>query len=190
MRIAPINAVKSISQRALAQHWREIAAGRRLPSLEQFAPPAEMHDPRQLMYWTIEGADTARRFKTLQHGKYLSETFGMDPLPLQPLEALVPPTLQELVLTSLNACAEARAPLYTVISTTDAGGHRINCERLLLPFGDAHGAPRQIVVALQLISLDGKFTRETVLAHFAAAATLTFEAQISFDKTGAPVNGT
>ena len=190
MRIAPINAIKSISQRALAQHWREIAAGRRLPSLEQFSPPAQTHDPRQLMFWTIEGADTARRFKTLQHGKYLSETFGMDPLPLQPMEAIVPPALQELVFTSLNACADARAPLYSVISTTDEGGHRINCERLLLPFGDAHCEPRQIVVAFQLISFDGKFTRPTVLAFFAAAATITFEAQISFDKASVPVNGT
>jgi hypothetical protein len=142
------------------------------------------------MFWTIEGADTARRFKTLQHGKYLSETFGMDPLPLQPIEAIVPPALQEIVFTSLNACADARAPIYTVISTADEGGRRINCERLLLPFGDEEGEPRQIVVALQLISLDGKFTRQTILGHFAAAATLTFEAQISFDKASAPVNDT
>lgn len=190
MRIAPINAIKSISQRALVQHWREIAAGRHLPSLEQFAPPADTHDPHQLMFWTIEGADTARRFKTLQHGKYLSETFGRDPLPLQPMEDIVPLALQELAFKSLNACANARAPVYTIISTADAGGHRINCERLLLPFGDAQGEPRQIAVALQLITLDGKFTRETVLGHFTAAATLTLEAQISFDPANVPVGST
>lgn len=190
MRIAGINAIKSVSQRALVQHWREIAAGRRLPSLEHFAPPAGTPDPNQLMFWTIEGAGAERRFKTLQHGRYLSEAFGMNPLPLQPLQAIVPPALQEFVLTTLNACADARAPTYAVISTRDDGGRRINCERLLLPFGDENGEPRQIATAMQLFSQDGKFTRQTVLAHFLAEAKVTFSAQITFDRANVPAAGT
>jgi hypothetical protein len=67
-----------------------------------------------------------------------------------------------------------------VISTRDANGRRINCERLLLPFGDQFGHPRQIITSLQLISFDGEFTRQNVLAFFAREATVTFKARIAF----------
>lgn len=189
MRIAGINAIKSTSQRALVQHWRKIKADRRLPSIGDFAPPKPTHDPRQLMLWAIEGKGDARRFKTLTHGKFLSEAFGINPLPLQPLQAVVPPPLQELVESSLNACADAGVPIYTVISTWDDGGCRINCERLLLPFGDEQGEPRQIATVLQLFSPNGIFTRQSALGHFLAGAKVTFAVQITLDSANVAATG-
>jgi hypothetical protein len=190
MRTAGINAIKSTSQRAVVQHWREIATGRLLPSIEQFAPPKQQHDPRQQMLWAVEGTGPARCFKTLTHGKFLTETFGINPLPLQPLQTVVPPPLRELVEASLNACADARAPIYTVISTWDGNGGRINCERLLLPFGEEQGEPRQIATVMQLFSPNGNFTRQAALAHFLTEAKLTFSVQINFDKAKVPAAGT
>jgi len=189
MRIAGINAIKSTSQRGLVQHWREIKAERCLPSIEHFAPPKPTHDPRQLMLWAVEGTGDTRSFKTLTHGKFLSEAFGINPLPLQPLHAVVPPALQELVTSSLNACADAGAPIYTVISTWDDGGRRINCERLLLPFGEERGEPRQIATVMQLFSQDGTFTRQAALGYFLAEAKVTFQAQITLDTASVPAAG-
>lgn len=179
MRLAFLNAVKSMSQRSLVQHWREIGGCRGLPSLERFAPQADTYDPRQLMYWTIEGDGEHRCFRTLQHGKFLAEAFHMDPLPLQKIKDVVPPPLQKLALDGLNECADVCAPIYWVISTRDDDGHRVNCERLLLPFGEEPGKPRQIVSSFQLISYDGEFSRTKVLAFFAREATVTFRAQIA-----------
>jgi hypothetical protein len=188
MRIAYLNVIKSVRQRALVQHWREIGGGSGLPSFEQFSPPRGEHDSRQMMCWTIEGEDAPRRFKSLQHGQYLGEAFGGNPLPLQQLQALVPPPLQRIAIDGLNECADARAPVYWVISTRDANGRRINCERLLLPFGDQFGHPRQIITSLQLITFDGEFTRQNVLAFFAREATVTFKARIAFREQVAPAS--
>jgi hypothetical protein len=185
MRVAYLNAIKSVRQRALVQHWREIGGGR-LPSFERFQPSPAEHDPRQLIGWIVEGESDNRRFRTLQHGKFLSEAFGVDPLPLQPMQAVVPESLQKLAFDGLNECADACAPVYWVISTRDDGGRRVNCERLLLPFGESNKA-MQIVASLQLISYDGEFTRQTVLTYFAGEATITFKAQIAFREQGAPV---
>jgi hypothetical protein len=185
MRVATHHVVKSISQRALLRHWREIANGRHLPAFDRFAPPARAHDPRQLMFWGVEGNGETRRFKTLHQGTYLIESFGIDPPPPQLLQTVVPPPLQQMTLEGLNACADQRGPFYMVISTTDDLGNTVDCERLLLPFGDASGEVRQIVASLQLISVDGRFTRETVLARFTAAAKVTFAARLASEQPAA-----
>ena len=182
MRVATHHVVKSISQRALLRHWREIAGDGRLPEFAAFAPPSRAHDPRGLMFWSVEGEVGERSFRTLHQGAYLVETFGHSPPPQQLLQAVVPLPLQQMSLDGLNACAELRNVLYNIISTTDDQGNTIDCERLLLPFGDAAGEVRQIVASLQLISHDGRFRRETVLARFAQGATVTFAAQIASEQ--------
>jgi hypothetical protein len=187
MRVAYLNAIKSVRQRALVQHWREIGGGNgSLPSLEHFQPPARDHDPRQMMGWTIQGEGDERCFRSLQHGKFLTEAFHIDPLPLQVLQAVVPEPLLKIAIDGLNECADSRSPMYWVVSTRDEGGRRVNCERLLLPFGEQNKT-MQIITSLQLISYDGEFTRQTVLAFFAREATVTFKAQIAFRDQGAPV---
>jgi hypothetical protein len=185
MRVATHHVVKSISQRALLRHWREIANGRQLPAFDRFAPTARAHDPRQLMFWAVEGDGTARRFKTLYQGTYLIESFGINPPPPQLLQAVVPPSLQQMTLEGLNACADQRSPLYMVISTADDLGNTVDCERLLLPFGDTSEEVRQIVASLQLISVDGCFSRETVLARFTAEAKVTFAARLASEQPAA-----
>jgi hypothetical protein len=179
MQVATHHVVKSISQRALLRHWREIAGGDALPDFNMFAPPARAHDPQSLMFWSVAGGVADRCFKTLHQGAYVIATFGMNPPPQQPLQAVVPLALQPMSLDGLNACADLRSVVYSIISTTDDQGNAVDCERLLLPFGDANGQVRQIVASLQLISVDGRFTRETVLARFAADARVTFTAQIA-----------
>jgi len=185
MRVATHHVVKSISQRALLRHWREIAHGDSLPAFAHFAPPSRAHDPRNLMFWGVEGDAGTRTFRTLHQGTYLIESFGSNPPPQQLLQAVVPPSLQQMTLAGLNACADQRSPLYMIISTTDDLGNTIDCERLLLPFSAATGEVRQIVASLELISVDGRFRRDTVLARFAAEGKVTFAARIASDPTTA-----
>jgi hypothetical protein len=185
MQVATHHVVKSISQRALLRHWREIAGEHGLPAFAEFAPPARVHDPRGLMFWGVEGEAGARSFKTLHQGSYVVETFGLNPPPQQPLQAVVPPSLQQMSLDGLNACADLRSVLYNIISTTDDQGNDIDCERLLLPFADAAGEVRQIVASLQLISHEGRFSRETVLARFALDARVTYSARIAGNQQAA-----
>jgi hypothetical protein len=185
MRVTTQHVVKSISQRALLRHWREIAPQGALPAFADFAPPARAHDPRGLMFWSVEGEAGARSFKTLHQGTYVVETIGQKPPPQQPLQAVVPPALQEMSLEGLNACADQRSALYMIIETTDDLGNTIDCERLLLPFADAAGEVRQIVASLQLISHEGRFTRETVLARFAQDAKVTFAVRIATEQQAA-----
>lgn len=186
MRVAFLNAIKSVRQRALVLHWREIGGNTGLPSFERFQPSLREHEPRQLMTWTIEGDGAQRRFHSLLYGEFVAEAFGYNPLPLQQIKTVVPEPLQPLVVEGLNECADACAPVYWVISTRDDQGRRINCERLMLPFGEEAGRPRQIVTSLQLISYDGEFTRATVLRFFAREATIAFKAQITFNSLSAP----
>jgi hypothetical protein len=186
MRVAYLNAIKSVRQRALVQHWREIGGGNgNLPSFEHFQPSPREYDPRQMMGWIVEGDGENRCFRTLQHGKFLSEAFHIDPLPLQAVQAVVPEPLLKIAVEGLNECAESRSPMYWVISTRDEAGRRVNCERLLLPFGE-NNKTMQIITSLQLISYDGEFTRATVLAFFAREATVAFKAQIAFREQTSP----
>src|SRR5262245_5580299 len=125
MQIATHHVVKSISQRALLRHWREIAVGSDLPAFALFAPPTRAHDPRSLMFWGVEGEPGERSFKTLHQGAHVIETFRLNPPPQQPLQAVVPPALQQMSLDGLNACADLRSVLYTIFTTTDDQGATI-----------------------------------------------------------------
>lgn len=51
------------------------------------------------------------------------------------------------------------------LSTVDAAGHRVDCERLLLPFGSG-AEVEQMVGSMPLISLKGNFERGTVLDKY------------------------
>jgi hypothetical protein len=53
---ASVRSIKSISQRALTLYWNRLAGGRSFPSVAEFAPGPRLHDPEQLVIWTIEDA--------------------------------------------------------------------------------------------------------------------------------------
>ena len=73
---------------------------------------------------------------------------------------------QQFAFTTLYECAETELPLFSIISTDDNAGKRVDCERLLLPFGV--DKVELILASLQLVSALGSFDRKTVITSFLA----------------------
>ena len=159
-----LQAIKSISQRSLLLQWNELAQVCRFPPSFNFRPDPGLHDPAQLIIWTVERDGGKCRFRACRQGSYLSEAFNATWVG-RTLDAVAPDSLPQFVLETAKECAESGCAVFSILSTLDSAGHRVDCERLLLPFG-RDGVVEQIVASLQLISLEGNFERKTVLQHF------------------------
>lgn len=159
-----IQAVKSISQRALLTHWNERARNRRFPAFSEFHLDARMHDPKQLMIWSIEREGGRRCFRARYHGAWLNEVLRDDWVG-KTMDEVMPQCVRQYALDTASECADSGCAVFSIISTVDAAGHRVECERLLLPFGTGNDV-QQIVASMQLISLKGDFQRRTVLDKF------------------------
>jgi hypothetical protein len=158
------DSVKSVTQRALLAYWDRIAGGRRFPSLDEFNPEQGIHDPRQLIFWRIEGELQAPRFRALYQGANISDAFAAQ-WAGKTLDEVVPDFARYFVLMSAKECAISGCAIYTVLRTRDAGKNEIDCERLLLPLG-RDAVVEQMVASIQLVSARAEFRRDTVLKTF------------------------
>lgn len=172
-----IQAVKSISQRQLLWHWSELAAGRRFPASADFHVDARMHDPKQLLIWNIERESGRRRFRARFQGPRFSEVFRSDWVG-RTMDEAVPECFRQFALDTAEECAATGCAIFSIISTLDAEGHRVDCERLLLPFGSGRDV-EQIVSSMQLISLKGNFRRSTVLDNYRTVSTVELAGRIA-----------
>jgi hypothetical protein len=166
--VIPVQAVKSISQRNLALHWRALHARSGLPPFADFSPGDRAHDPRQLLLWRVEQRDSPHGYRPLYGGDYVFEAFGADAT-----ADSVPETLRALFRTGLDECAASAGIIYMAIATRDPSGNRIECERLLLPFGSDSNVTH-ILASLQLVSIEGSFERRTIVQQFEQQADVTF----------------
>jgi hypothetical protein len=167
--IIPVHAVKSISQRNLAVHWQSLHAKLGLPRFADFSPGNRAHDPRQMLVWTVDEQNGKRRYRHLYGGSYVFEAFGPDAS-----VASVPERLREPFETGLDACVTSASIIYMSIATSDPSGHRIECERLLLPFRNDGEAVSHILASLQLVSPEGSFQRQTIVRQFERETDVTF----------------
>ena len=156
--------VKSISQQAMCRYWARSAGDLPFPSLDQFRPEARLHDPKQLIIWSVERQGDGHIFRALYQGASVGEVFNSS-WAGKSMEEVLPPALKEFGLEAAERCVTSGCAIYNVFSTYNSGGHTIDCERLLLPLG-REGRVEQMVGSLQLISMAGSFNRETVMRHF------------------------
>jgi hypothetical protein len=77
--------------------------------------------------------------------------------------------------------SRSATPIYSVISTEDSAGRRIDCERLLLPFGRDSGTVDVVLASLQLVSDGAPIDRRSVMAIFMTRCEFTYTAAISED---------
>ncbi len=172
--LIPVHAVKSISQRNLVIHWQALYARQGLPRFADFTPGERAHDPRRVLVWAVEGSNAERTYRHLYRGDYAVEAFG--PV-VRPAEA--PQPLRDIIFAGLDECATSRNIIYMSITTPDPSGNAIDCERLLLPFGDGGAEVTHILSSLELVSLEGSFDRQTVVERFATAQVgVTFSGRI------------
>jgi hypothetical protein len=173
---ASIQSIKSISQHALTLYWSRLARGRSFPSFAEFDPGPRLHDPKQLVIWTIEDAFGQRRFRALYQGTNVAEVFNSS-WGGRTMDEVVPVPLKSMSVDGANECAASGCAIYTIFATFDANGHRVDCERLLLPLGEG-STVQQIVASLQLISIKGEFERKSVLSKFETLSQAVFMGRI------------
>ena len=163
-----VQSIKAISQRTLALHWQALHARSGLPRFADFSPGDRVHDPRGLLVWTVDERNGERAYRHLYGGAYIFEAFGAD----ASVDS-VPERLLDIFKAGLDECVASANIVYMSIATSDPSGHRIECERLLLPFGN-DGKVTHIMASLQLVSIEGSFERSTIVQQFELQADLTF----------------
>jgi len=172
-----IQSIRSISQKSLAVYWQALADGPELPTLFAFNPSARLHDPRQLSIWERTSEENGPRFRAVQIGENIREAFGPALAAGASMNVAVPSKLLELSLAGSNASVENRCPIYMVISSTDDDGNPLECERLVLPFGDKDEVVA-LVASLQLVSTKRNPSRRLALSHFLSRADVTLALKV------------
>lgn len=172
-----IETIKSDTQRALASYWDGLAEDRFFPSIFNFKPESHLHDAKQLVVWKVERENSQRRFRALYQGGNVSEAFNYA-WAGKTMDEVVPEFVASFALDAANECALSGCAIYTVFFTWDADDHRVDCERLLLPFGQDGIMVEQIVASLQLTSLQGDLDRRSILEKFKQRAELNFSGKI------------
>jgi hypothetical protein len=181
---APVQSIKSISQRTLFNLWERSCGEWPFPCIADFKPDSRDHDPQQLGLWAVEDNDGGREFRMRYAAARASELTSAI-MAGKTHSEILPPLLRAFALETMNACADSGCAVYTIISASDLNGNIVDCERLLLPFG-RHGSPvEQIITSLQLISLDRAVNRAGLLAQFEAQHHVSFVAKISASATQA-----
>ena len=171
-KLTTIQTVKSISQRNLVLHWQSLPMADGLPRFSDFAPGDRAHDPKQITVWAIDEPAGTRSYRQLQTSAFVTEAFG------KALLQSIPPGLLPIFKLGMDGCIDSRAVAYMLISTTDADGDRIDCERLLLPFSETGHEVTHILSSLQLVSITGTVDRDTIVSRFAEQAQVTLFARI------------
>lgn len=157
---APLHVVRSVTQRGLALYWDRLRKSRPLPIRSEFEPEERTHDPRQLAFYSVEQVDDRRRYKILHWGSQIAEAYDLG-WTGKHLDEILPATIKSKILAAFETCVQTRSPIYMITCVEDAAGKSVDCERLLLPFGDGI-AVAHIVASLQLISIDGAFEQQNI----------------------------
>jgi hypothetical protein len=171
-----IQNIRSLSQRGLAVAWARLAR-LGLPAFDRFAPEAQVHDPKQLVVWKVEGVAGQFVFRALYRGRLVGEAFN-DDWTGKTLSEVTPASLRLPIIGASDQCALTGCAVYTILRANDEAGHPIDLERLLLPFGK-HGRVQIIVASLQLISAQGAVERREMFKKFEAKSETKLSVTIS-----------
>jgi PilZ domain len=175
--LTTIAAIKSSGQQELARHWDRLAAGRRFPDPRGFTLPPELSDPTRLNVWNVEGEGRLQKFRAAYQGEAIGQVFAT-PWAGKTMEDVVPMSLRSLAIEAARECVQTGCVIYTIISTLDTQGQRVDCERLLLPFGSGSKVT-QMLASLQLTQVPGGIRRKKILSSFEIEAKLVFAGRIA-----------
>jgi hypothetical protein len=81
------------------------------------------------------------------------------------MDEVVPGPLKKISRDTAQECAASGCAIYGIFTFIAINGHRVDCERLLLPSG-RNGAIEQILASLQLVSFKAPVERQTFAADF------------------------
>lgn len=151
------SAVKAIRQRDLLTTWlRLYHRSRSIPSLHEYEPSRLQEEASDLVYYEVDATKAPPAFVIQSEGTRMSKAYGQAGRG-RDLEEYVGTRLAPLILPAYRMCFARQSPVYTVDDLEDAGGHEIQYERLLLPFG-SFGRVSNMLASLKAISIDGGFS--------------------------------
>lgn len=154
--------VRAIRQRDLLYTWLRLHAREQgLPLVTEYEPSRLKEELNELIYYHVEATQAAPVFVIQSEGTRLSTAYGQIGKGRQ-LEEYLGPMLAPFVLPAYLLCVARQLPVYTIDEVKDAGGHQVEYERLLLPFG-ASGVVTEIVASLKTISVDGGFQMRNLM---------------------------
>jgi hypothetical protein len=136
-----------------------------------FKPEPGVYNSGQLVVWNIEGAGPLQKFRALYQGENVAEVFN-SAWAGKTMDQVVPISLRRVTLDAAKECASSGCLIYTIVSTIDANDHRVDRERLLVPFGSDGSKVEQILASLQLTSAPGRIQRTKILNNFEMQADL------------------
>jgi hypothetical protein len=140
-------------------------------------PEPGRHDSKQLVVWNIEGEGRLLKFRALYQGDNVMEVFS-SAWTGKTMEQVVPMSLRQVTLDAAKECVSSGCLVYTIVSTIDANDRRVDCERLLLPFGRDGSKVEQILASLQLTNVPDGVQRTKILNNFQMQADLLFSGKI------------
>jgi hypothetical protein len=169
-------AIKWVSQRTLADYWDRLAAGRPFPEFAELKSEPGIYDPKQFVVWNVEGQGRQRKFRVLYQSENVAEVFNSSWLD-KTMDEVIPMSLRRFTLGAAKECVASGCLVYTIVSTIDTNGHRVDCEGLLLPFG-RNGLVEQILTSLRLKSVQGRVQRRKILGNFQIQTDVLFSGKI------------
>jgi len=87
---------------------------------------------------------------------------------------MIPEFLRAPALEAASFCVEEQRAVYMIYTALDAEGQRIDCERLLLPFGSAEGGVRQLLASMEVVGLMRNVPLSEAVTHFARSYEIAF----------------
>lgn len=162
--------IKSHAQHALIWHWDLLTAGRRIPPQDEFNVPPDLLDPRFLNLWDVEREGRRIKFRAAYQGEAIAEIFRASWLG-KTMDEVVPISLRGFALDAAKECVADRCAIYMVLSTVELSGRRVNCKRLLLPFG-SDSKVEQILTSIQLTQVPRRVDLRKIVSHFEIDAKL------------------
>lgn len=169
-------AIKWASQRALADYWDRLAAGRPFPEFTELKSEPGMYDSKQFVVWNVEGQGRQRKFRAVYQSENVAEVFNSSWLG-KTMAEVIPMSLRRFTIEAAKECVASGCLVYAIVSTIDTNGHRVDCEGLLLPFG-SNGVVEQILTSLRLKSVQGRVQRKKILKSFQIQTGLLFSGKI------------
>jgi len=160
-RFSSCETIRSANQRALVSRWMELAQGRSFPAITEFQGIGDLQDPKEIVIWNVEGTGRLQKFRAVYQGEHISEAFNESWAGMT-MEMVVPMSLRRSAIEPAKECAASGCPVYTISSTIDGSEQRVDCERLLLPFG--RGA--KVEQVLSSLHLAVETARRKILKHF------------------------
>jgi hypothetical protein len=148
--------VRDIRQRDLLNTWLRLYAREdRLPAISEYVPDRLKEEADDLVYYAVDAAQWPPVLTIQSEGTRMSAAYGKTGKGRR-LDVYVGPRLAASVMPVYHLCVARRCPVYTVSDLEDAAGHKVEYERLLLPFG-AGSEVTEIIASLKTISIDGRF---------------------------------